>query len=195
RSDLVAVQRKADRTGAGTADRAAARARGPRSPDPGDAEPAVERGEVQSPEDGPRAGIVEQERCATAGGRARQRPRHQRRRPGHHLRAVPAGRRHIDRQAAGNRAGPADQPAHHRAFRWTALGDECARRRGAVLVYTASRSHWIGRTPGGEDQRMTRRILIADDEPNIVVSLEFLMKREGFDVATAIDGEATLAAI
>lgn len=42
---------------------------------------------------------------------------------------------------------------------------------------------------------MTRRILIADDEPNIVVSLEFLMKREGFEVATAVDGEATLAAI
>ncbi len=42
---------------------------------------------------------------------------------------------------------------------------------------------------------MTRRILIADDEPNIVVSLEFLMKREGFEVTTAVDGEATLAAI
>ena len=42
---------------------------------------------------------------------------------------------------------------------------------------------------------MTRRILIADDEPNIVVSLEFLMKREGFEVVTATDGEAALAAL
>lgn len=42
---------------------------------------------------------------------------------------------------------------------------------------------------------MTRRILIADDEPNIVVSLEFLMKREGFEVVTAADGEAALAAL
>ncbi len=42
---------------------------------------------------------------------------------------------------------------------------------------------------------MSQRILIADDEPNIVVSLEFLMKREGFDVQVAADGEAALQAI
>jgi len=42
---------------------------------------------------------------------------------------------------------------------------------------------------------MTKRILIVDDEPNIVVSLEFLMKREGFDVAVAADGEAALKSV
>ncbi len=42
---------------------------------------------------------------------------------------------------------------------------------------------------------MSHRILIADDEPNIVVSLEFLMKREGFDVQVATDGEAAMSAI
>ena len=42
---------------------------------------------------------------------------------------------------------------------------------------------------------MSKRILIADDEPNIVISLEFLMKREGFDVQVAADGEAALQAI
>jgi DNA-binding response OmpR family regulator len=42
---------------------------------------------------------------------------------------------------------------------------------------------------------MAKTILIVDDEPNIVVSLEFLMKREGFDVAIAADGESALAAI
>jgi DNA-binding response OmpR family regulator len=42
---------------------------------------------------------------------------------------------------------------------------------------------------------MTQRILIVDDEPNIVVPLEFLMRREGYDVAVAGDGEAALAAI
>ena len=42
---------------------------------------------------------------------------------------------------------------------------------------------------------MTKRILIVDDEPNIVVSLEFLMKREGFEVAVAGDGEAALQAM
>jgi two-component system, OmpR family, alkaline phosphatase synthesis response regulator PhoP len=42
---------------------------------------------------------------------------------------------------------------------------------------------------------MTRRILIVDDEPNIVLSLEFLMKREGFQAEVAADGEAALEAI
>jgi DNA-binding response OmpR family regulator len=38
-------------------------------------------------------------------------------------------------------------------------------------------------------------ILIADDEANIVISLEFLMKREGHRVTVARDGDAALAAI
>lgn len=42
---------------------------------------------------------------------------------------------------------------------------------------------------------MRKRVLIVDDEPNIVISVEFLMKREGFDVAVARDGEAGLTAI
>jgi DNA-binding response OmpR family regulator len=36
---------------------------------------------------------------------------------------------------------------------------------------------------------MAKKILIADDEQNIVISLEFLMKREGFEVSIANDGE------
>ena len=42
---------------------------------------------------------------------------------------------------------------------------------------------------------MTQHVLIADDEPNIVVSLEFLMKREGYRVSVVRDGDAALAAI
>lgn len=42
---------------------------------------------------------------------------------------------------------------------------------------------------------MSHRILIVDDEPNIVLSLEFLMKREGFEVAVAADGEGALAQV
>lgn len=42
---------------------------------------------------------------------------------------------------------------------------------------------------------MSKRILIVDDEPNIVIPLEFLMKREGFEVSVARDGEEGLAAI
>lgn len=39
---------------------------------------------------------------------------------------------------------------------------------------------------------MAKRILIADDEPNIVISLEFLMQRSGYEVKTAPDGEQAL---
>jgi|SRR6267378_3513189 len=42
---------------------------------------------------------------------------------------------------------------------------------------------------------MGKRILIVEDEPNIVISLEFLMKREGFEVEVATDGEAALMAV
>ena len=39
---------------------------------------------------------------------------------------------------------------------------------------------------------MTHKILIVDDEPNIVMSLEFLLKREGFTTETAGDGDVAL---
>ncbi|MBC7861226.1 MAG: response regulator [Burkholderiaceae bacterium] len=39
---------------------------------------------------------------------------------------------------------------------------------------------------------MTKKILIADDEPNIVMSLEFLMEQSGYQVAVARDGEEAL---
>ncbi len=42
---------------------------------------------------------------------------------------------------------------------------------------------------------MARRVLVVDDEPNIVLSLEFLMKQAGYDVRVARDGEAALAAV
>jgi DNA-binding response OmpR family regulator len=42
---------------------------------------------------------------------------------------------------------------------------------------------------------MAKKILIVDDEPNIVISLEFLMKKEGFEVAVANDGDEALAMV
>lgn len=42
---------------------------------------------------------------------------------------------------------------------------------------------------------MTKKILIADDEPNIVLSLEFMMMKEGFEVAVVGDGDAALEKI
>ena len=42
---------------------------------------------------------------------------------------------------------------------------------------------------------MTAKILIVDDEPNIVLSLEFLMRHAGYEVFTAFDGDEALAVI
>ena len=42
---------------------------------------------------------------------------------------------------------------------------------------------------------MGKKILIVDDEPNIVISLEFLMRKEGFEVAIAGDGDEALAKV
>ena len=39
---------------------------------------------------------------------------------------------------------------------------------------------------------MSKKVLIVDDEPNIVVSVEFLMQREGHEVATAADGQEAM---
>jgi len=38
------------------------------------------------------------------------------------------------------------------------------------------------------------RILIVDDEPNIVLALELLMKKEGYEVHTVSDGERAVQA-
>ena len=42
---------------------------------------------------------------------------------------------------------------------------------------------------------MGKKILIADDEPNIVVSLEFLMKQKGYIVRVVNSGEDALMAV
>jgi DNA-binding response OmpR family regulator len=42
---------------------------------------------------------------------------------------------------------------------------------------------------------MTHKIVIADDEPNILISLEFLLKREGYEVHVARDGEEAIAVL
>jgi DNA-binding response OmpR family regulator len=39
---------------------------------------------------------------------------------------------------------------------------------------------------------MGKRVLIADDEPNIVTALEFLLRRSGYEVSIARNGEAAL---
>ena len=39
------------------------------------------------------------------------------------------------------------------------------------------------------------KVLVVDDEPNIVLSLEFLMQQAGFEVETAEDGATALAKV
>jgi len=42
---------------------------------------------------------------------------------------------------------------------------------------------------------MSTKVLIADDEPNIVLSLEFLLQHSGYVVQTAADGDEALRRI
>ena len=42
---------------------------------------------------------------------------------------------------------------------------------------------------------MGKRVLVVDDEPNIVMSLEFLMRRAGFEVQVARNGREAIAAL
>lgn len=42
---------------------------------------------------------------------------------------------------------------------------------------------------------MSRSVLVVDDEPNIVLSITFLMKQQGYEVRTASNGEEALQAL
>jgi DNA-binding response OmpR family regulator len=42
---------------------------------------------------------------------------------------------------------------------------------------------------------VANKVLIVDDEPNIVLSLEFLMKQQGYETRVARDGEEALAEV
>jgi len=39
---------------------------------------------------------------------------------------------------------------------------------------------------------MAKRVLLAEDEPNIIESLTFVLERAGYDVAAEVDGRAAL---
>lgn len=42
---------------------------------------------------------------------------------------------------------------------------------------------------------MTKQILVVEDEPNILMALEFLMKQQGYSVRSLIDGDAAMEEI
>ena len=54
---------------------------------------------------------------------------------------------------------------------------------------------WIGPLVRGDESAMTYSVLVVEDEPNIVLSLQFIMKRSGHEVRIAEDGEAALLAM
>ena len=98
-------------------DARAAAARRPRPADAGDAEPAVQRGQVRAAA----AAAGSSVRLRADGDRLivevqRQRPRRAARAAGAGVREVPPGRR-CRAPPAGHRPGPADQPPDRRAFR------------------------------------------------------------------------------
>jgi CheY-like chemotaxis protein len=79
--------------------------------------------------------------------------------------------------------------------------DNGSTRSPVVIRTTANRlsaapQPALGRFANGRhdtgDSRMPPKVLIVDDEPNIVVPLEFLMEREGYTVAVAQSGEEAL---
>ena len=40
-----------------------------------------------------------------------------------------------------------------------------------------------------------KKILVVDDEPNVIKSLTFVLSKEGYDVSSAVDGEEAIAKI
>jgi CheY-like chemotaxis protein len=77
---------------------------------------------------------------------------------------------------------------------------------GADFCYTSCRPspkrETFEETCGAREQQsrggglgVTKSILVVEDEPNIVLSLQFLMKKAGFEVRVARDGEEALAAV
>jgi len=98
-----------------------------------------------------------------------------------------AGRpgRELSRQADQRREG---SYFHRRPLR-TSLGPRTVGLTPGRPHHTSVRSRAViamSKTPS---------VLIADDEPNILLSLQFLMKKTGYEVRTAKDGEEALAEI
>jgi DNA-binding response OmpR family regulator len=53
----------------------------------------------------------------------------------------------------------------------------------------------VGEPSQEGDHAMAKRVLVVDDEPNIVMSLRFLMEREGLEVEVASSGQEAVAAL
>lgn len=58
--------------------------------------------------------------------------------------------------------------------------------RFSAIIQYGQRSKW--------EAAISASVLIADDDPNIVLALRFLMEKEGYTVAVATNGDAALSA-
>jgi CheY-like chemotaxis protein len=68
-------------------------------------------------------------------------------------------------------------------------------RQARELHEPATAGGFTGSVKKWGDQFMAKNVLIVDDEPNIVLSLKFLIAQEGYEVRTAGNGEEALRAL
>ena len=67
--------------------------------------------------------------------------------------------------------------------------------RGRCAPQLTGRLDIPGVTPSGglgDDDQMSHSVLVVEDEPNIVLSLQFIMKQAGFKVRVAEDGDKAI---
>ena len=127
-------------------------------------------------------------RLARLGDRPRAWPRPWRARPS--LRAVlPRAQCAPGHGRNGHGAVDHARPACGR--RRTGLGGERARRRRKVL----DGDSWSGSPGRGATVAMPSRILIVDDEPNILGTVSPLLRARGYEVLSAMSGRAGLDAV
>ncbi len=70
-----------------------------------------------------------------------------------------------------------------------------AEKRNEILLLSLCIPASLREDAFEKESKLMKKILIADDEPNIVISLEYLMQREGHEVLVARDGEEALQMI
>src|SRR5690606_16499595 len=104
------------------------------------------------------------------------------------LPALPA---HRLRQPAGGCAGPRRRPAA--AAGAAAAGGIRAWRSRLIAVYCRMRAEGRPRRQSGG--LLPIDILIAEDEPSILESLDFILRRAGWSVESVTDGQAALEGV